>query len=133
MIERVQSFGAELKIELLVESNGPVKAGIDIEVAGSPDLVPSCRSESRTVFSCISGGIEIAEQSRIQTGDWCSRLKIVVDGDGWLDERGVLTAAARQQIRRRVLGHVDRRPTLNAHGAVHLPVTKNALRNPLLK
>jgi hypothetical protein len=41
MIERVQSFGAELKIELLIESDRPVKTRIDVEVAGPADLVPS--------------------------------------------------------------------------------------------
>jgi hypothetical protein len=65
-----------------------------------------------------------------QTGDRSSG-KIVVDGDGWLEGQ-VLTAASRQQIRRVSWVTLIGVP-LNAHGAVHLPVAKNALRIPLLK
>src|SRR5258708_3021053 len=104
MIERVQSFGAELKIELLVESNGPVQTRIDVEVAGPADLVPSSRSESRTVFRRISRSVEISEQSRIQTGDRSPRNEVVVDANCRLYQVGILTAAAGQKVCRRILG-----------------------------
>src|SRR6185295_1850878 len=132
MIRRVERFSAELQVSALRDPERAEDTQVSLEETGTTESISSDRSKARagrqrpgTIRSAVYSKHRVVEPSSRTGATLRYRADTVEVRDIRINLVRHLTAAAREQIRRRVLNDVDRQTAHDTHYAAHLETAKH--------